>query len=148
MESIRAAIKELILPDLDRIREESREIKAILTITNKRLDDVNLHLADQSRRIDETNRRIDAVREELTGRIDETNKRIDAAREELTSRIDALHADLTGRVDETNRFIIETNRRLDKLYEVIVRREEHVLLTERVIHLERDVAEIKQKLAA
>jgi len=123
MESIRAAIKELILPDLDRIREESKEIKAILNITNKRLDDGNLHLVDQSRRIDETNRRIDALQEALTG------------------RIDAVREDLTGRIDETN-------RRLDRLYEVIVRREEHVSLTERVIHLERDLAEIKQKLAA
>jgi len=31
---------------------------------------------------------------------------------------------------------------------VVVRREEHVSLTERVIHIERDLAEIKQKLAA
>jgi hypothetical protein len=126
MEAIRAAIKELILPDLDRIREESKEIKAILNLNNKRLDDVNLHLVDQSRRID-------AVREELTGRLDETNRRIDAIREELTSRI-----------DDTNRFIIKTNLRLDRLYEMVVRREEHVSLTERVIHLERDLAEIKQ----
>ena len=137
MEAIRAAIKELILPDLDRIREEGKEIKAILVLTNKRLDDGNLHLVDQSRRIDETNKRIDALREALTGRLDETNKRIDAVRE-----------DLTGRIDETNRFIIETNLRLDRLYEVVVRREEHVSLTERVIHIERDLAEIKQKLAA
>jgi predicted nucleic acid-binding Zn-ribbon protein len=129
-EAIRAAIKELILPDLDRIREESKAIEAILTVTNKRLDDVNLHLVDQSRRIDETNRRIDALQEALTG------------------RIDAVREDLTGRIDETNRFIIETNLRLDRLYEVVVRLEEHVSLAERVIHLERDLADIKQKLAA
>jgi len=66
----------------------------------------------------------------------------------LTGRMDALRADLTGRIDETNRYIIETNRRLDRLYEVVVRRDEHAQLTERVIHLERDVAEIRQKLAA
>jgi uncharacterized coiled-coil protein SlyX len=119
MESIRAAIKELILPDLDRIREESKEIKAILTVTNKRLDDVNLHLADQSRRIDETNKRID-----------ETNKRIDSVREEMTSLIG------------------EINRRLDRLYEVIVRRDEHYQLAERVAVMERNLAELKQRLAA
>jgi hypothetical protein len=105
MDSIRAAIKELILPDLDRIREESREIKAILAVTNKR---------------------IDAVREKLTGRIDETNNHI----------------------NETNKRIDETNRSLGHLYEVIVRREEHFLLTERVVNLEREVASIKEKLAA
>jgi hypothetical protein len=46
IESVRASIKELILPDLDRISEDSKEIKAILTLTNKRLDDVNLQLAN------------------------------------------------------------------------------------------------------
>ncbi|MBW1993711.1 MAG: hypothetical protein JRI77_04595, partial [Deltaproteobacteria bacterium] len=102
----------------------------ILELTNKRLDDVNLHLADQSRRIDETNKRIDLVREELGKRIDETNKRIDDVREEL-SRQDA-----------------EINRRLDRLYEVIVRRDEHSRVEERVAALERDVNELKRKIAA
>ena len=37
MEAIRAAIKELILPDLDRIREEGKEIKAILVLTEQAL---------------------------------------------------------------------------------------------------------------
>ncbi|MBW1804083.1 MAG: hypothetical protein JRJ85_25535, partial [Deltaproteobacteria bacterium] len=82
MESIRAGFKELILPELDRIKEENREIRAILEVTNKRLDDVTTHLADQSRRID-------AVREDLGS------------------------------------MITETNKRLDRLYEVIVRRDEH-----------------------
>jgi len=62
-EAIRSAIKELIVPELDRIREENREIRATLVLTNKRLDDVNTHLADQSRRID-------AIREEMGQRID------------------------------------------------------------------------------
>jgi hypothetical protein len=69
-------------------------------VTNKRLDDITIHLSDQSRRIDETNKRIDAVREELT-------HRIDTVREDLAHKID------------------ETNQRLDRLYEVIVRRDEH-----------------------
>ena len=119
MESIRAGFKELILPELDRIKEENREIRAILEVTNKRLDDVNLHLADQSRRIDETNKRID-----------ETNKRIDAVREELGSKV------------------TETNMRLDRLYEVIVRRDEHAGVERRVAILEQDMAEIKRRLAA
>ncbi|PIU32578.1 MAG: hypothetical protein COT06_01990, partial [Syntrophobacteraceae bacterium CG07_land_8_20_14_0_80_61_8] len=90
MEAVRTAIQELIVPDLTRIREENNEIKTILTLTNKRLDDVNLHLADQSRRIDETNKRIDETNkriDETNKRIDETNKRIDAVRDELVQRI-------------------------------------------------------------
>jgi len=38
---------------------------------------VNRHLVDQSRRIDETNKRIDVVREGLEQKIDATNNRID-----------------------------------------------------------------------
>ncbi len=50
-EAIRAVIKELVLPELNTIKNENQEIKARLELTNKRLDDVNSHLADQSRRV-------------------------------------------------------------------------------------------------
>ena len=118
-EAVLAALKELVLPELQVLRLEQGEIKATLVLTNKRLDDLNLHLADQSRRIDDINKRID-----------DTNK-----------RIDAIHSDLIGRVDETNRSIA-------RLYEVIVRREEHTDLVGRVRLLEQDVAEIKRRVAA
>ena len=130
METVRTAIQELIVPDLTRIREENKEIKTILTLTNKRLDDVNLHLADQSRRIDETNKRIDGVRDELA-------KRIDGVRDELVKRI-----------DETNKRIDETNKRIDRLYDVVVRREEHAQLSQRLNVMERDMAELKRRIAA
>ena len=74
-------------------------------------------------RIDETNRRIDSVREELT-------QRIDLVREELTLRINSLKEELT--------------QRIDRLYEVIVRRDEHYKLDERVADLEREVNELKR----
>lgn len=76
-DAIRAAIKELMLPEIEAIRKDNQEIKARLELTNKRIDDINIHLADQSRRIDETNNKIDAVRDELLQKIDETNRRID-----------------------------------------------------------------------
>jgi len=76
-DAIRAAIKELILPEIEAIRRDNQEIKARLELTNKRVDDINIHLADQSRRIDETNKKIDAVRDELLQKIDITNRRID-----------------------------------------------------------------------
>jgi len=129
-EAVLAALKELVLPELQVLKQEQGEIKATLTLTNKRLDDINLHLADQSRRIDDTNKRIDAIHSDLIKRIDDTNK-----------RIDAIHSDLIGRVDETNRSIA-------RLYEVIVRREEHTDLVGRVRLLEQDVAEIKRRVAA
>jgi len=129
-DSIRAGLKELILPEINKIREENIEVKTLLSLTNKRLDDINGHLSDQSRRIDETNKRIDALREELETKILETNKRIDAVREEVIKEIR------------------ETNKRLDRLYEVIVRRDEHAGMETRVAALEKDMAEIKQHIVA
>ena len=114
-EAMGNVLKEFIVPELNKIKEENKEIKATLVLTNKRLDDINLHLADQSRRID-------SLREELSERIDETNKRIDSLRENL-------------------------NQRIDRLYEVIVRRDEHYKLDQRVADLERVVNDLKLKAA-
>jgi chromosome segregation ATPase len=111
-EAVGSVLKELIVPELDEIKKENKEIKATLILTNKRLDDINAHLADQSRRIDETNRRIDSVREELT-------LRIDSLREELTLRIDRLyevvvrrdeHYKLDERVADLERDVNELKR--------------------------------------
>jgi len=114
VEKIKKIIQELILPELEIIKGENAEIKTILQFTNKRIDDINTHLIDQSRRIDETNKRID----ETNKRIDETNKRIDDLRVELRDEI------------------AKNNMRIDRLYEVIVRRDEHEKLEMRVITLE------------
>ena len=122
-EAIRTAIEELILPDINKIREDNNEIKTILGLTNKRLDDINLHLADQSRRIDETNKKIDEVNRSLIERIDDLRVEL---RDELA----------------------KNNMRMDRLYDAIVRRDEHVKLDERVVNLEREISEIKSKLAA
>ncbi len=111
-DAVRSVMQEWMMPEFKSIRDDIAGIKATLDLTNKRLDDVNLHLADQSRRIDETNKRIDEIRADLTARIDgtradlttridETNKRIDEIRADLTARIDETRADLTTRIDET-----------------------------------------------
>ena len=121
-EAVGSVLKELIVPELNKIKDENKEIKTTLVLTNKRLDDINLHLADQSRRID-------SAREELSERIDETNKRIDSVREELGERIN------------------EINKRIDRLYEVIVRRDEHSGLDRRVAKLEREIKDFKRMAA-
>ena len=87
------ALKELIIPELDKIKADVSETKAILNVTNKRIDDLSLHMVEVNRRID------------------------------------------------------ETNNRLNRLYEVIVRREEHTSLEQKFIALEREVHEIKSKMA-
>jgi len=130
MEAVTEAIKELVLPELASLKTSVERVENRLTVVEKglsgvekRLDDVNLHLVDQSRRID-------AVREELGGRIDE-----------VTGRIDSMHTDVISRIDKTN-------DRLNHLYEVIVRRDEQVVLAEKMERLESEVSEIKRKLAA
>ena len=124
-EAVGSVLKELIVPELNKIKEENKEIKTPLILTNKRLDDINLHLADQSRRID-------SAREELSKRIDGTNKRIDGT----NKRIDSLREDLGERIDSVKD---ELTKRIDRLYEVIVRRDEHFRLDQRVAKLEREL---------
>ncbi|UCH94641.1 MAG: hypothetical protein JSV88_30860 [Candidatus Aminicenantes bacterium] len=46
-----------------------------------------------------------------------------------------------------SRRIDETNNRLNRLYEVIVRREEHMILEQRVVELEKDVRQLKSKMS-
>ncbi len=123
MEALRTAIKEWVVPELDKIRMENGEIRATLQLTNKRLDDIQAQLIDQSRRIDK-------VHSDLLARIDETNK-----------RIDKVHDDLLARIDETN-------GRLNRLYEVIVRREEHQSVVIELQDLKRRVEQIEHRLAA
>lgn len=136
-EAIRAALKELVLPELGRIMEENKEIKAALALTNRRLDDIDLHLADLSRRIDQTNERINHT----NGRIDQINERMNQMKDQLNGRIDQLSHQLNNRINQTN-------NRLDTLFEVVVHRDEHFQLAKRLAQVEREVADIKQKLAA
>ncbi len=141
MEQVVEFIKETVLPELAALREADGRIQDRLTALEQRMGDTNAHLVDQSRRIDqlreELGGRIEQVREELGGRIGSLEGRIEHVREELGGRIETIH----GRLDATN-------RRLDQLYEVVVRREEHYELAAKVGRLEQEVAEIKRHLAA
>ncbi|MBI5183226.1 MAG: hypothetical protein HY999_02555 [Nitrospinae bacterium] len=77
---------------------------------------------------------------EISIKLDMTNKRLDDINLHLV--------DQSRRIDETNNRIDETNNRLNRLYEVIVRREEHEKLEWRVIRLEEDVTFLKEKITA
>ena len=132
-DAIRKTFQEMIVTELELIRQEYREIKTAQELTNKRLDDMNAHLVDQSRRIDKTSAKVDAIHMNLIGRIDEANKRID----ETNKRIDKLNADLVGEIMNLNRRVDEVTLGLGRLYEVIVRREEHEELKEKVEKISR-----------
>jgi chromosome segregation ATPase len=101
------------------ILPELSEIKSEQRLMSERLDGVDNRLSDINTHLVDQSRRID-----------ETNQRIDAVREELLSHLGG------------------TNARIDRLYEVIVRREEHTKLDSRVADLEKRLGEIERKLAA
>ncbi len=147
-ETVQKVLQEVVVPDLGKIKDENSKILAILELTNKRLDDVNTHLVDQSRRIDamnkridETNKRIDEVRSEFTKRFNDTDKRIDDIRAELTLRFDEIHSDLINRLDANN-------ARIDRFFETAVTKYEHGKMEERVTRLERDIDVLRRQLAA
>jgi len=144
-ETVQKVLQEMVVPDLGRIREENTKILSLLDLTNKRLDDVNTHLADQSRRIDdlrsELTKRIDNVHSDLGRRIEETNQRIDDLRSELTKRIDNVHSDLIHRLDANN-------ARIDLFFQSSVSKADQQKLEERVANIEHEVSIIKQSIAA
>ena len=132
-----------------KIDETNNRIDAVRTELTGKIEEVRTELTG---RIDETNKKIDTVREELGQRIDETNKGIEAVREGLTKKIDTVREELAQEIRdlriELRAEIAKTNTRIDCLYEVIVRRDEHHKLEQRVANLERDVNELKRRLAA
>jgi DNA anti-recombination protein RmuC len=182
--AVKKALKEIIVPELDKIKADVSETKAVLGVTNKRIDDLSTNLADQSRRIDsmrdELTQRIDNVRDELGQRIDTLDHKIDAFAEKLDQKIDKVEAkldekiekvtekvdrrfdDSNKRIDFVNTTIVSvnegflrgienvnnnTNTRLDKLFNAVVRRDDHFKLEKKFIELEKEVKEIKEKIS-
>ena len=137
-DAVRKIFQDMIVPELGKIREENQKIVAILEITNKRLDDVNTHLADQSRRIDD-------VRSELTSEISsvrsELTLQISGTRSELISRMEDIHSDLVNRLDANN-------KRIDRFFLTAATKEEQARNDARLFRLEQGLEEVKQRLAA
>jgi chromosome segregation ATPase len=143
-DAVRKIFQDMIVPELGKIREENQKIVAILELTNKRLDDVNTHLADQSRRIDVTNKRIDGTNkrfDDVNKRFDDVNKRIDDVRSELTIRIEDIHSDLVNRLDANN-------ERIDRFFLTAATKEELARNDARLFRVEQGLEEVRQRLAA
>ena len=137
-DAIRKIFQDMIVPELGKIREENQKIVAILELTNKRLDDVNTHLADQSRRIDDVRSElaseISSVRSELTLQISGT-------RSELMSRMEDIHSDLVNRLDANN-------ERIDRFFLTAATKEEQARIDARLFQLEQGLEDVRQRLAA
>ncbi|MBI4777545.1 hypothetical protein HY792_01265 [Candidatus Desantisbacteria bacterium] len=117
VENVKKVIQELILPEIGTIKEEYKVIKSVLDGTNQRIDSTNKRLDDINTHLVDQSRRID-----------ETNKRIDYLRVELRDEL------------------LKTNVRMDRLYEVIVRREEHNVLEMRIVKVEQMIEGMKEEL--
>ncbi len=150
-EAVGAIMREYLVPELEAIKAGQLRADVEFSAINKRLDDVNKRLDDVNQHLVDQSRRIDAVREELSQRIDKTNERMDAMSNDLNSRMDAMSGDLNSRMDamssDFNRRIDATDASLGRLYEVIVRREEHSAVVIKLNELEQDVRELKQRFA-
>ena len=109
------ATPDLTIKILTSIRDEVRT-------TNKRVDETNKRLCelgeDLSKRIDQTNERIDGLREELSKRIVESEIRTSTAIADLAGSIQDLtsllrkQADLRPRVDRCEHEIAKIKARL------------------------------------
>ena len=136
-EALRTGLQELILPELNRLKDDNLQIKTILDLTNKRLDDVNKRLDDVNAHIVDQSRRIDAVRTEL-------KEEIQTTRIELNERIDSL----SMRMDSMNKRLDDQGARMDRMTEAMVRREEQERLTMRMTTLEHRFDRMEESIAA
>jgi vacuolar-type H+-ATPase subunit D/Vma8 len=103
-DALRSLLQEMVLPEFEQVKSEQARVAQRLDAVEQRLSDINIHLVDQSRRID-------AVRQELVGMIQSTNQRV------------------------------------DRLFEVIVKREEHQRLERAFDDLERRVNVLERRVA-
>jgi len=141
-------MREYLVPELEAIKAGQLRADVEFAAINKRLDDVNQHLIDQSRRIDKTNERMDAMSSDFNRRMDETNERMDAMSSGFNRRMDETNERIDAMSSDFNRRIDATDASLGRLYEAIVRREEHSSVVIKLNTLEQDVRELQQRLAA
>jgi len=132
VKNIKKVVQELILPELGIIKAENQEIKTILQFINQRVNDTNIQLVDQSRRIDEL--RVELKKEISDLRI-ELKKEISEVKRELKEEISEVKRELKEE-------IFKNTIRMDRLYEVIVRRDEHEMLVMRVAKNEQKITEM------
>jgi chromosome segregation ATPase len=102
-ETLIEILKDLVLPELDALKGQIGKLEVRLAAVEQRLEDFNSrfqgidqHLVDQSRRIDETNGRIDKLNTDLVARIDKVNADLTARIDQQILRIDGLTAQLAA----------------------------------------------------
>ena len=123
VKQITEAVAKALIPEISKLGSRMDRMEGRMEEMSSRLTDINGRLSD-------INGRMLSIEERMLSLEQQTIMRIDKLREELSQQIG------------------ETNKRIDRLYEVIVRREEHKSLDRRVLGLEKKVREIEEKIAA
>jgi len=67
---------------------------------------------------------------------------------ETNARIDAVRDEVARRIDDTKKRQDSHNEHMDRFYNVVVRREGHAQPTRHAKTVDREVAELKRKIAA
>ena len=107
VKQITEAVAKALIPEISKLGSRMDRMEGRMEEMSSRLTDINGRLSD-------INGRMLSIEERMLSLEQQTIMRIDKLREELSQQIG------------------ETNKRIDRLYEVIVRREEHKGLDRRV----------------
>ncbi len=119
LEAVRAVFKELIAPELETIKGDLREIKAVLLQHDERIRNLEIRTTQQDLRLDRLNQEIANRSDILTDRMDrmrdELNRRIEGVRVELTEKIEGVEARLMAQYGAITDRLDAMNARLDRL---------------------------------
>ena len=134
---ITEVIKELISPELTRFEQ------AMIAQQEAFRNEMRLRFEDFAKSMDA---RFEGFAKGMDARFEDFAKSMDARFEDFKSFVIGELAKISREIEEIRVDIRNINRRIDDLYQVVVRREEHYSLVEEVRRLRDDVEMLKRKV--
>ena len=134
---ITEVIKELISPELTRFEQ------AMIAQQEAFRNEMRLRFEDFVKSMDA---RFEGFAKGMDARFEDFAKSMDARFEDFKSFVIGELAKISREIEEIRVDIRNINRRIDDLYQVVVRREEHYSLVEEVRRLRDDVEMLKRKV--
>jgi len=134
---ITEVIKELISPELTRFEQ------AMIAQQETFRNEMRLRFEDFAKSMDV---KFEGFAKGMDARFEDFVKSMDARFEDFKSFVIGELAKISREIEEIRVDIRNINRRIDDLYQVVVRREEHYSLVEEVRRLRDDVEMLKRKV--
>lgn len=134
---ITEVIKELISPELTRFEQ------AMIAQQEAFRNEMRLRFEDFAKSMDV---KFEGFAKGMDARFEDFVKSMDARFEDFKSFVIGELAKISREIEEIRVDIRNINRRIDDLYQVVVRREEHYSLVEEVRRLRDDVEMLKRKV--